>query len=115
MADGSATRRFSIRIKGATRAVSCDETQKVLTAMELEFPDPLLRPVRVGCRQGGCGACRVKVTKGDYTTAKMSHAHVTQEERDQGYALACRLFPNSDLEIEPAFLGPRARMEKQDN
>lgn len=107
MADGTMTRSFTIRFKGADRPVTCDESQKVLIAMEQAFPDSRLQPVRVGCRQGGCGACRVKVTKGDYTTAKMSRAHVTEAEQAQGYALACRIYPQSDMEIESAFLGPR--------
>lgn len=115
MADGSATRRFDIRFKGQDRTVSCAETEKVLLAMEQAFPDPALRPVRVGCRQGGCGACRVKVTSGEYITAKMSRAHVTEEEEKEGFALACRVFPQSDLEIEAAFLGPRRPKEQQDN
>ncbi|MDF1802083.1 2Fe-2S iron-sulfur cluster binding domain-containing protein [Thalassovita sp.] len=115
MADGTERRRFSVRVNGAPSGVHCDETQKVLTALEHAFPDPDLRAVRVGCRQGGCGACRVKVIKGEYTTAKMSRAHVTEEEEAEGFALACRLYPQSDLEIEPAFLGPRGRQQKQDN
>lgn len=115
MADGTATRTFSIKVKGAAQAVPCAETTKVLTAIEQVFTDPRLRPVRVGCRQGGCGACRIKVTSGDFTTGQISRAHVTEEEQAQGYTLACRTFPQSDLEIESAFLGPRARQEKQDN
>ena len=97
----------SIQIKGAETDITRAEDQMVLMAMEQQIHVPTPRPVRVGCRRGGCGACRVKVTKGDYTIQKSSRVHVTEEEAAEGYALACRLSPLSDLELEPAFLGPR--------
>jgi Na+-transporting NADH:ubiquinone oxidoreductase, subunit NqrF len=115
MPDGSPfSVMHSIRIKGCETTIACAEGQKVLMAMEqkIHFPNP--RPVRVGCRKGGCGACRVKVTKGAYTAEKSSHSHVTPEEAAEGYALACRITPLSDLEIEPAFLGPRRPTEKSE-
>nr|WP_281245312.1 2Fe-2S iron-sulfur cluster binding domain-containing protein [Celeribacter neptunius] len=104
----------SIRIKGCETEIQCAEDQKVLFAMEQQIHIPNPRPVRVGCRKGGCGACRVKVTKGTFSTAKSSRTHVTEEEAAEGYALACRITPLSDLEIEPAFLGPRRPAAKSD-
>ncbi|MAI91245.1 2Fe-2S iron-sulfur cluster-binding protein [Ponticaulis sp.] len=53
-----------------------------------------------GCRGGGCGICRVRVLKGDYSCGTMSKAEVTEEERKQGFALACKLTVESDLEVE---------------
>jgi CDP-4-dehydro-6-deoxyglucose reductase len=114
MADGSGLALVDIRIEGEERSVSCATSEKLLTAIEREFWDPRQRPVRVGCRQGGCGACRIKVTDGHYATDKMSREHVTEEEEKQGFALACRVYPQSDLVIEPAFRGPRGRRAKQD-
>lgn len=92
-----------IWIKGGAVARPCASGEKALTALERAGE----RAVRIGCRQGGCGACRVRVLSGDYSTGKMSKAHVTDAEAAQGFALCCRLFPESDLVIEPAFLGPR--------
>ncbi|ATG48126.1 ferredoxin [Celeribacter ethanolicus] len=115
MPDGSPLSALhSIRIKGCETDILCAEDQKVLMAMEqtIHFPNP--RPVRVGCRKGGCGACRVKVTKGSYTAEKSSRTHVTEEEAAEGYALACRISPRSDLELEPACLGPRRPVENGD-
>lgn len=99
---------FRIRIAGKRDQHGCWSDEKVLSALERD----LVTDVRVGCRQGGCGACRVKVIEGEYETAKMSRAHVTDEEREQGYALCCRLFPKSDLVLEPAFRGPRRADER---
>jgi len=104
---------FRIRIAGREAPILCRAEQKLLFAIEEQVPLPNPRPVRVGCRKGGCGACRIKVISGDYVTAKMSRDHVTESEEREGYALACRLTPQSDLEIETAFLGPLRGRETQ--
>jgi len=57
--------------------------------------------IPVGCRAGGCGVCKIHVLKGDYEVKAMSRAHVSLNEEDLGYALACRVFPRSDLVVEP--------------
>lgn len=106
---------FRVTINGAEAPIICRAEQKLLFAIEEQVPFPHPRPVRVGCRKGGCGACRIKVTSGDYVTAKMSRDHVTEAEERQGFALACRLTPQSDLEIETAFLGPRRGREGQND
>ena len=59
-------------------------------------------PVKVGCRGGGCGVCRVQVLSGTYTTGPTSRAHVSDEASAAGFALACRLYPSSDLVLRPA-------------
>lgn len=91
-----------IWITGNPEPHRCGADEKVLSALERDH----VTEVRVGCRQGGCGACRVKVVSGTYTSGKMSRAHVSEEEGKEGYALSCRLFPRSDLVLEPAFRGP---------
>ena len=57
------------------------------------------RGIPVGCRGGGCGVCKVQVIAGDYRTLKMSRNCVSSAEEAQGFALACRLYANSDLDI----------------
>ena len=37
--------------------------------------------IKVGCRGGGCGVCKVKVVKGDYETGKMSLKVCSLKER----------------------------------
>lgn len=102
-----------IWIKGEATPTICDEDVRVLIALERDGrAGP--KAVRVGCRQGGCGACRVRVLSGGYETGKMSRAHVTEDEQRQGYALSCRLYPKSDLVLEPAFVGPRRAKESKE-
>ena len=59
-------------------------------------------PLVVGCRGGGCGACRVRVLHGTYDTLRMSARHVTPDDLAAGVVLACRIVPTSDLVVEPA-------------
>lgn len=58
-------------------------------------------PVLVGCKGGGCGKCKVKVTEGTYSSKKMSRAHITPRDEEQSIVLACRIFPRSDIAIIP--------------
>lgn len=74
----------------------CSEDERVLFAMERCGADG----IGVGCRGGGCGICRVRVVDGDYRTGKMSAEKVPESDRAAGFALACRLYPATDLVIE---------------
>ncbi|MDO8361897.1 MAG: 2Fe-2S iron-sulfur cluster binding domain-containing protein [Actinomycetota bacterium] len=57
--------------------------------------------VQAGCRNGGCGVCRVQVVSGAFTAKKMSKAHVTPEDLERNIVLACRIFATDDLTIRP--------------
>jgi ferredoxin len=87
---------FEVRIENTGESFRCGEGQNVLNAME----QLRRKGIPVGCRNGGCGVCKVRVTGGRYTAQKMSRACVTAEEEAQGMALACRIFPESDLEVD---------------
>jgi len=86
---------YQVRIVGGAQ-FDCAADERVLTAMERCGE----HDIGVGCRGGGCGICKVRVIDGDYRTGKMSTAKVSEIEREAGYALACRLYPESDLSIE---------------
>jgi ferredoxin len=64
--------------------------------------------VRIGCRNGGCGVCRVRVLDGKVRAEKMSSRHVNADERAAGYALACRIYPEGDLIVAAAPRNPCA-------
>ena len=53
----------------------------------------------IGCRGGGCGVCRIKVIAGQFETLPMNRARVSVEDEASGFALACRVFPQSDMRI----------------
>ncbi len=91
-----------ITIEGSAQAFSSQAGQSALDAM-VGRPSAL----EVGCRSGGCGVCRVEVLHGDYHCGDMSAEQISPECRAAGIALACRLYPGSDLHLRP--LGRRPR------
>jgi ferredoxin len=88
---------FQISVDGFGQSFPCRSDERVLIAMERLGR----RDIPVGCRGGGCGACKVLVIEGRYHTGKMSRQQVSEAEAAQGYALACRLYPNTDLKLRP--------------
>ena len=66
------------------------------------------RLITSGCHGGGCGVCRIQITRGDYATGRMSRAHVSEQDEAEGIALACQVWPQGDLTVLP--LGRRLRL-----
>jgi ferredoxin len=87
----------------------CGHEQSVLKAMEQHA----LRCVPVGCRGGGCGLCKVVVLSGKYQCGPMSRKHMPDSALLCGEALACRLYPLSDLTIERRTPKAPAMAQKQ--
>ncbi len=54
--------------------------------------------IPVGCTNGGCGVCKVRVTSGCVRQlGAISRAHVSAEEEAAGFTLACRMAPETDV------------------
>ena len=85
-----------IRVTNRDQSFKCAEDQVLLVAMERMSA----AAINVGCRGGGCGVCKIRILQGDYECKRMSKAHISEEEIQQGFVLACRVFPRTDLEIE---------------
>lgn len=81
-----------------------DTTEDYLCGPEEHLLKGMLRLGRKGipsgCHGGGCGVCKVLILSGEVETRVMSRAHVTEQEQAEGYALACRCFPRSDLHLK---------------
>jgi 3-phenylpropionate/trans-cinnamate dioxygenase ferredoxin reductase subunit len=62
------------------------------------------RGIPIGCLNGGCGVCKVRVLHGEVRKlGPVSRAHVTVDEEQAGYSLACRIAPcGGDLALEVA-------------
>ena len=57
-------------------------------------------PIPTGCQRGGCGMCKVKVVSGEYDQELIrNHVVLSDEELENGYALACCMTPKSDFEM----------------
>ena len=98
---------FVVTIDGVGH-VSTFSDERVLVSLEraqsLGRLPALRTKLPVGCRRGGCGVCRARVTKGSYRSEAMSQEHVSLEDRDVGIVLCCSIFALSDitLRLEPA-------------
>ena len=86
---------FSVAIGNTHERYACRTDQSLLGGMEQLGR----KGIPVGCRGGGCGVCKVRIESGSARCDKMSRSHVSADEEAQGYVLACRAFPQSDLHL----------------
>lgn len=54
----------------------------------------------IGCRKGGCGACKIKILEGNYKLNKMNKEHISDEELNNNIVLACCVSPIGNLKIK---------------
>jgi ferredoxin len=87
--------RHRITIENSTETYPCSEGQTLLQGLEQLGR----RGIPVGCRGGGCGVCRIKVTSGTYLKRKMSRSVISEADEANRILLACRCTPTSDLSI----------------
>jgi len=98
-----AVERFTVDVISTGEQFYCGEQENILRGMERSRVGlGMLHSIPVGCRGGGCGICRVRIMNGEVETRKMSVKHVTEEQRQAGYVLACRAFPRSAIQLELA-------------
>ncbi|MDR3451196.1 MAG: 2Fe-2S iron-sulfur cluster-binding protein [Rhodoferax sp.] len=85
-----------VTIENTGETFRCGGEDNLLKAME----QLRCKGIPVGCRNGGCGVCKVRVIEGRYARKKMSRAVISAEEEEQGCVLACKIQPQSDLRVE---------------
>ena len=85
-----------MNLQDRPEVVRLSANQSVLASIEADGRSL----IKVGCRRGGCGMCKVKILRGQYSNRKMSRAHISVEEEIQGFVLACRATPESDLLVQ---------------
>lgn len=84
-----------ISIDSTGESFACAEDVHLLEAMEMSR----CHGIPVGCRNGGCGACKVLITSGSYQTRKMNRAVLSAAEEAEGRVLACKAYPRSDIVV----------------
>ncbi|MDB5730811.1 MAG: ferredoxin [Variovorax sp.] len=87
---------FSVAIGNTQEQYACRASQTLLGGMEQLGR----KGIPVGCRGGGCGVCKVRIESGRTRCEKMSRCHISADEEAQGYVLACRAYPQSDLQLQ---------------
>lgn len=100
---------FEITEQFSGKRFQCADGHSVLQAMERQGQ----RCLPVGCRNGGCGLCKVRVLQGEYLCGPMSSRHAPAAARAVGEVLACRVYPLSDLTIERCAPTPAATKQQQ--
>ncbi len=96
---GMCKTRLQVTIRQTGESFACADDQSVLASMASTGR----RGIPVGCLGGGCGVCKVRVLSGSVQRlGPVSRAHVSCDEEGQGYTLACRVAPRSELELEVA-------------
>lgn len=59
------------------------------------------RDIPVGCTNGGCGVCKIRVVAGRVVAlGPVSRQHVSREEEEAGLTLACRAGPAEPVHVE---------------
>ncbi|RUP78441.1 ferredoxin [Alteromonas sp. KS69] len=101
-------REFTITDITSQQVFVCREDEYVLHAMQRNKKEC----IKLGCKGGGCGVCRINIISGSAEYGRMSKLHVTEKELKSGYALACRVKPKSDLIFECA-PQPKASMNQE--
>jgi len=87
---------LKVRIVGGGEPFSANPETSVLQSLAQGAG----KVITVGCRGGGCGVCKIRVLAGEYRRGPMSKVHISAQEADAGYCLACRTYPRSDVLIE---------------
>ncbi len=85
--------RFTIKIEDTGEQFACPDTKSLLEGMVALNR----RGIPVGCRNGGCGVCKVAIHSGEFISRVMSRAHVSEADEQCGQVLACRVRPSSDI------------------
>jgi ferredoxin len=87
--------RHEVLIAETGETYRCPDTRSLLEGMEALGR----RGIPVGCRNGGCGVCKVEVESGTYQALVMSREHVSEEDEAAGRVLACRVRPTSSIRL----------------
>lgn len=87
---------YKVEIADTEEEFYCKESQHLLAGMQQLGK----KGIPIGCRSGGCGVCKIQINSGNYRVKKMSRDHVSVQEEDNGIALACRVSPLSDIQLQ---------------
>ncbi len=87
---------YTVTIEDTGESYRCADYRSLLQGMEALGK----KGIPVGCRNGGCGVCKVQITEGAYHKRVMSRAHVSADEETAGCVLSCRVRPASDVRLK---------------
>jgi ferredoxin len=84
-----------ITVEGEDVAIDCGPEETILEALHRTH-----HAVRVGCRRGGCGVCKVDIVNGEVAyTRPVADKVLTDQDKADGICLTCRAVPTTDLHV----------------
>jgi len=86
---------FTVTIKGHDSPITVEMGRTILDSGIEQGA-----PFAYSCRSGNCGTCKCRLLSGDVEMSPYSEFALSDQEKDQGYILACRAVPWEDCEIE---------------
>lgn len=87
---------YQINVMDTGEQFVCGEHEFILEAMKRSGSGP----IHYGCFGGGCGICKMKIISGSYQIEKkMSRAHISEWEQENGIVLVCCVKPCGNLTI----------------
>jgi len=86
---------YTLTLSPVGDTVPCDPGKTVLAAILGAGAS-----VMFGCRGGGCGTCKMRLTSGQIAHGRCSAAVLLEEEKTCGWFLSCQARALSDLTIE---------------
>ena len=90
---------LQVHVAQTDECYACTEEESLLRGM-LRLGR---RGIPVGCVNGGCGVCKVRIVEGSVRAlGPVSRAHVSADEEACGYTLACRVAPTAAVRLEVA-------------
>jgi len=91
--------KVAVQVQQTGESYLCATTESLLQGM-LRLGR---RGIPAGCVNGGCGVCKVQILQGEVTTlGPVSRAHVSAEEEARGCTLACRVAPQTAVQLAVA-------------
>lgn len=88
--------KVTVQVEQTGESYACATTESLLQGM-LRLGR---RGIPVGCVNGGCGVCKVRILEGEVQPlGPVSRAHVSAEEEARGCTLACRAAPKTAVRL----------------
>ena len=93
--------KIKVIADGIEKELECQEKETLLSIMQRE--ELFMNPVCAG--KGTCGKCKVRVVKGKIPITKEDRLKFTPLQLQQGFRLACRMFPVKGCIVELPYQG----------
>ncbi len=86
---------YKIHVQPDDRMISAKKGESILDSASRNKLN-----IKVGCKGGGCGICKIQIINGDVERGITSRSALSYNDIEQGYALACKTQPIGDIVIQ---------------